>query len=226
MNYGSVLNQCIPFTSTPVYMFSKFAHISLYLNEKFQAFRCQRHYVCRLSVLASFHRSFRPSVCPTVRPSDRPLPKWPTFFPSARPPVPRGFRAFVLECMGGMVWKFGMLTNPVHLQNWLDFGHGLLIFLILVPLRLNETGKFKLSGHFLQKAWEEWPEIWHTDVSLPRRWTGRMVWNLTCCFSVITFRTDYISVTVCWFSSCWCHFDLVKLVIFEVSGYFHESTWE
>ena len=174
----------------------------------------------------SWRPSIGPSVRLSVRPSVLPTDHYPNDRLSFRLPVPRGFRAFVLECMGGMVWKFGMLTNPVHLQNWLDFGHGLLIFLILVPLRLNETGKFKLSGHFLRKAWEEWPEIWHTDVSLPRRWTGGMVWNLTCCFSVITFRTDYISVTVCWFSSCWCHFDLVKLVIFEVSGYFHEITWE
>ena len=27
--------------------------------------------------------------------------------------------------------------------------------------------KFGVSGHFLENAWKEWPEILHTDVSLP-----------------------------------------------------------
>ena len=40
--------------------------------------------------------------------------------------------------MGGMDQKFGMLVYPYHVQNWLDFGHGLWIFLILAPLCLHE----------------------------------------------------------------------------------------
>ena len=36
--------------------------------------------------------------------------------------------------------KFYMLMYPDHLQNWWDFGHALLIFLIKVPLLLIETG--------------------------------------------------------------------------------------
>ena len=31
--------------------------------------------------------------------------------------------------------------DPDHLQNWLDYGHGLLIFLYLASFWLNETGK-------------------------------------------------------------------------------------
>ena len=33
-----------------------------------------------------------------------------------------------------IVMKFDMLMNPDHLHNWLDFGHGLLIFVLLVSL--------------------------------------------------------------------------------------------
>ena len=41
--------------------------------------------------------------------------------------------------------KFCMLIYGDHLQNWLDFGHALLIFLIMVPLWLSETGH--ILGH-------------------------------------------------------------------------------
>ena len=37
--------------------------------------------------------------------------------------------------------KYGMLLYPDHLQNWLDYGHGLVIFLILVLFWLSETGQ-------------------------------------------------------------------------------------
>ena len=38
--------------------------------------------------------------------------------------------------------KFGMLMYPAdHLQIWLDYGHGMLIFLILAQFWLKETGK-------------------------------------------------------------------------------------
>ena len=37
--------------------------------------------------------------------------------------------------------QFGMLMYPDHLQNWLDYGHGLLIFFPLAPLQLSETGR-------------------------------------------------------------------------------------
>ena len=52
-----------------------------------------------------------------------------------------------------------MLMYPDHLQCWLDFCHGLLIFLILALLWLSERGQFVVSGHFPENAWREWPEI-------------------------------------------------------------------
>ena len=36
--------------------------------------------------------------------------------------------------------KFCMLMYPDHLQNWSDYGHGLLIFLRLAPLKFSERG--------------------------------------------------------------------------------------
>ena len=39
-------------------------------------------------------------------------------------------------------------------------------------------------------------------------------------------RTDYILIMVCWFSSFWCHFDLVKQVKFGVSGDFCSERME
>ena len=35
--------------------------------------------------------------------------------------------------------KFGMLMYPDHLQNWLEFSHGLLIFLVLTSFSLSES---------------------------------------------------------------------------------------
>ena len=75
--------------------------------------------------------------------------------------APGGFWLFPGERMEGM--KFGMLMCPDHLQNWIDFSHGLLIFLLLVLFWLN----------FLENAWEEWPEIWHADVSWP---PSQLIW--------------------------------------------------
>ena len=48
------------------------------------------------------------------------------------------FQAFYAEGMGGIAWQ---LMYPHHLQNSLGFGHGLLIFSILVAFWLSKTGK-------------------------------------------------------------------------------------
>ena len=45
-----------------------------------------------------------------------------------------------------------------------------------------------------------------------------MAWNFKCWCILTIFRADEIMVTVCWFSSVWRHFDLVKRVKFWVSG--------
>ena len=107
------------------------------------------------------------SGCPSVRPSVRPKPEIPSFDlymgplvhptnrnrftacpsvrlsvrPSVRPSVRRGFRAFVGECIDGNGLKFYMLMYLDRLQNWLVYGYGLLIFLILGLFWLSETGQ-------------------------------------------------------------------------------------
>ena len=70
---------------------------------------------------------------------------------------------------------------PDHLQNYLDYGHGLSIFLILVHLDLVKHVKFVFFRQGLQNALNKWPEILHV-----------------CMITI--FRTDPILVTVCWFS--------------------------
>ena len=52
-----------------------------------------------------------------------------------------GSQAFSEKTHGMNGLKFGMLMYPDNLKHWLDFGHGLLIFLILVAFWLSETGK-------------------------------------------------------------------------------------
>ena len=59
--------------------------------------------------------------------------------------------------------KFCMLMYPDHLQNCLDFSHGLLIYLLLAQYLLS-----KIWGPFLENTWEEWPAFWHADVSILR----------------------------------------------------------
>ena len=57
--------------------------------------------------------------------------------------------------------KLNILIYPDHVQKWLDFGHRLLIFLILVEIWLCETGQICDNQAF---SWEcIW--IWHADVT-------------------------------------------------------------
>ena len=68
-------------------------------------------------------------------------------------------------------WRNGLKSCTLmyldHLQNWLVYGQGLLIFLILALFWLSEGVKFGVSGHFPENAWRKWPEIVHADVSWP-----------------------------------------------------------
>ena len=130
------------------------------------------------------------SGCPSVRPSVRLKPELPSFdlymgplvhptnrnrftaCPSVRPSVcpslrPERFPGICRRRHGGISLKFYMLMYLDHLHNWLVYGHGLLIFLILALFWLSETGQIWGSGHFLENAWREWPEILHADVSWP-----------------------------------------------------------
>ena len=50
--------------------------------------------------------------------------------------------------------------------------------------------------------------------------------SIFACWCILTTtRTDWIMVMVCWFSSHWRHFDLVKRVKFGISGHFLENAW-
>ena len=78
-----------------------------------------------------------------------------------------GFPGISWRTHGGNGLKICTLMYLDHRQNWLVYGYGLLIFVILALFWLSETGQFGVSGHFLENAWKEWPEILHTDVSWP-----------------------------------------------------------
>ena len=108
---------------------------------------------------------------------------------------------------GGNGLKYGMLLYPDHIQNWLDYGYGLVIFLILVLFWLSETGQILGFQAFSEKPIEE------------------MAWNFACWCILTTFRTDKIMVTVCGFFQFWCYFDLVKRVKFGVSRHFGRALW-
>ena len=92
-------------------------------------------------------RHVPPSVCPSVH--------------------PERFPGICRRMHGENGLKFYMLMYLDHLQNWLVYGSGLLIFLILALFWLSERVKFGVSGHFLENAWRKWPEILHADVSWP-----------------------------------------------------------
>ena len=51
-----------------------------------------------------------------------------------------------------------------------------------------------------------------------------LAWNCWCILA--TFGTDYIWVMLCWFSSFWHDFDLVKQDKCAVSRHFHDNVWE
>ena len=99
--------------------------------------------------------SGRPSVRPSVRSLKYPLLtctwiRWSTrptvtvlqhVRPSVRPSVlPERFPGICRRMHGGIGLKFYMLMYLDHLQNWLVYGHSLLIFRILALFWLSETG--------------------------------------------------------------------------------------
>ena len=60
-----------------------------------------------------------------------------------------------------------MLLYPDHIQNWLDYGYGLVIFLILVLFWLSEMGQICGFQAFSVKQLRTSPEILHADISWP-----------------------------------------------------------
>ena len=68
-----------------------------------------------------------------------------------------------------------------HVQNWLVYGYGLVIFIILALFGLSETG-----------------QIWGFRV-FPRERMEEMALNLARWCILTIFRTDKFMVTVWWF---------------------------
>ena len=79
--------------------------------------------------------------------------------------------------MGPMVHP----NNRNRFQNWLVYGRGLLIFLMLALFWLSETG-----------------EIWGFR-AFPGEHMEGMAWNFARWCILTTFRTDKFMATVCWF---------------------------
>ena len=139
--------------------------------------------------------SVRPSVCPSVRPSVRPKPEITSFHlymgplvhstnrdrfaacPSVRPSVcpsvrPERFPGNCRRTRGGIGLKFCMMMYLGHLQRWLDYGQGLLIFLLFASLWLSEMG-----------------QIWGFRTFPGERMVG-MAWNFSCWCILTTVTTD------------------------------------
>ena len=83
-----------------------------------------------------------------------------------------GFWVFPGDRMEEMAWNFACMMYVDHLQNWLVYGHGLMIFLILVLFGLSETG-----------------QIWGFRVFLGER-MEEMAWNFARWCILTTFKTD------------------------------------
>ena len=127
------------------------------------------------------------SGCPSVRPSEAwntlfwpvhgfvgpPDQPWPFYGMSVRPSLrPERFPGICRRMHWGIGLKFYMLMYLDHLQNWLVYGLGLLIFLILALFWLNETG-----------------QTWGFRAFPGERIEG-MAWNFTSWCILTIFRTD------------------------------------
>ena len=94
---------------------------------------------------------------------------------------PERFPGICRRMHWGIGLKFDLLMYLDHLQNWLVYGRGLLIFLILALFWLSETG-----------------QIWGFRAFPGERMEG-MAWNFARWCILTTFRTDQFMATVCWF---------------------------
>ena len=127
--------------------------------------------------------------------------------PCVHPSVQRSFRAFAGERMEEMAWNFACWCILTTSRTDLNYGHALLIFLILALFWLSETGQ----------VWGFW--------AFPGERIEEMAWNFAPWCILTTFRTDKFMATFYWFFKFWHYFDLVKLVKFGVSGHFPENAW-
>ena len=189
-------------------------NINLWHHFYASAFRRWKHYVLGLSIRPSVHLSvclseawntLFPPVHWSVGPSDQP---WSFCGMSICPSVclfirPKRFLGICQRTHGGKGLKFCMLMYLSQLQNWLDYGHGLLIFFLSAPLWLTETGQIQGFQAFARKSIEG------------------MAWNFACWCILTTSRTEYVLLifqilALFWFS---------QMGKIWVSGHFPENAW-
>ena len=123
-----------------------------------------------------------------------------------------GFGGILLRTHGRNDHKFGMLMYWNHLQGWLDFGHGLLIFLILAQFWLRaDTLRPTIFQSFIMTGY--WCTLDDMDD------TGPSITNVICCgiqqgscLSPVIFPDETYSSYQCepypfWFISVQIHFE-------------------
>ena len=96
------------------------------------------------------------------------------------------------------VLHFGM---PHHRQDWLDFGHGLLIFLLLASIWLSETGQIWSLGVFSAERMVVY-------IDFANQMTSRL------CYIVILFIYSLKYESLVWniiFWQFWCMYTHIKL---------------
>ena len=86
---------------------------------------------------------------------------------SVRPSVWRGFRAFAGECIEGLAWNLTCWCTFTIFRTDQFMAVVWWFFKFWHYFDLVKRVKFGVSGHFLENAWREWPEILHADVSWP-----------------------------------------------------------
>ena len=125
------------------------------------------------------------------------------------------FWTFLGERMKGLPWIFFRLMYLGHFQNWLFYGHSLLI-LFWCYFDIAKWVKFGVSVHFVENSLRKWPEILHAYVF----WIPAELIRLSSQFvdisnlgTILTYRNGsnflvaVILVKLCAFSSLWCTFD-------------------
>ena len=123
-----------------------------------------------------------------------------------------------------------MLVYPDHLQNWLDYGYGMVIFLILVLFWLSETGQIWGFQAFSGKPIVEM-EILHADVSWPLSELIRLCLQFVDFLILMLFwlsETDQIwGFQVFWSCSVdFPHHGDPLAELFGVSGHYLENVLE
>ena len=108
-----------------------------------------------------------PSIYLSIQPTITQVTNQPTDFLSIHLSIHLEVLGHFLENTWEEWPKFGMLIYPDHLQKWLDFGHGLWIFLILATFWFNWTGQIWGFQTFPWECMGALPEIWHANVSWP-----------------------------------------------------------